>query len=170
VYGFTSMLIRLLADRRPDAIAVAFDKGRDVVRTEAFPEYKANRAAPPDEFRPQVDLIKQVLESAPVPVLEVAGVEADDVLATLAERAIDAGFHSYIVTGDRDAMQLVDDHLTVLYTLRGITEMAEMTPRRSRSATGSHRRRTSTSRRCGATTPTTCRACPGSGTRRPPSS
>jgi DNA polymerase I len=128
VYGFTSMLIKLLGDRRPDAIVVAFDKGRDVIRTEAFPEYKAKRATPPDEFRPQVDLIKQVLGALQIPVVEVAGVEADDVLATLAERAIAEGFHAYIVTGDRDAMQLVSDHLTVLYTLRGITEMAEMTP------------------------------------------
>jgi DNA polymerase I len=128
VYGFTSMLIKLLADRQPDAIAVAFDKGRDVVRTEAFPDYKANRATPPDEFRPQVELIKHVLAALNVPVIEVAGVEADDVLATIATDAIDAGFHAYIVTGDRDAMQLVDDHLTVLYTLRGISEVAEMTP------------------------------------------
>src|SRR5690625_2771639 len=91
VYGFTSMLIKLLADRQPDAIAVAFDKGRDVARTEVYSEYKANRAAPPDEFRPQVDLIKQVLEALHIPVVEVAGVEADDVLATLADRAIGAG-------------------------------------------------------------------------------
>ncbi|MCC5946935.1 MAG: DNA polymerase I [Nitriliruptoraceae bacterium] len=128
VYGFTSMLIKLLADRDPDAIAVAFDKGRDVARTAAFPEYKANRAAPPDEFRPQVDLIKQVLAALEIPVIELAGVEADDVLATVATRAIDAGFHAYIVTGDRDSMQLVDEQLTVLYTLRGISEVAEMTP------------------------------------------
>ncbi len=128
VYGFTSMLIKLLGDREPDAIVVAFDKGRDVARTEAFPAYKAHRAAPPDEFRPQVDLIKQVLAALNIPVMEVAGVEADDVLATVADRAIGEGFHAYIVTGDRDAMQLVSDELTVLYTLRGISEMAEMTP------------------------------------------
>ena len=128
VYGFTSMLIKLLAERRPDAITVAFDKGRDVARTEAYPEYKANRSSPPDEFRPQVDLIKQVLASMDIPVVEVAGVEADDVLATIAGRAVAKGFHAYIVTGDRDAMQLVNDDLTVLYTLRGISEMAEMTP------------------------------------------
>lgn len=128
VYGFTSMLIKLLGDRQPDAIVVAFDKGRDVARTEAFPEYKANRVSPPDEFRPQVDLIKQVLGSLEVPVVEVAGVEADDVLATIATRAVVEGFHAYVVTGDRDAMQLSDEHITVLYTLRGITEMAEMTP------------------------------------------
>jgi DNA polymerase I len=128
VYGFTSMLIKLLADRQPDAIVVAFDKGRDVARTEAYPEYKANRTSPPDEFRPQVDLIKQVLAALRIPVCEVAGVEADDVLATLAERAIGEGFHAFVVTGDRDAMQLVGDHLTVLYTLRGISEVAEMDP------------------------------------------
>jgi DNA polymerase I len=128
VYGFTSMLIKLLSDRRPDAIAVAFDKGRDVARTAAYPEYKANRSEPPDEFRPQVELIKQVLASLEVPVVEVAGVEADDVLATLARRAVTDGYHAYVVTGDRDAMQLVDEHLTVLYTLRGISEVAEMTP------------------------------------------
>jgi DNA polymerase I len=128
VYGFTSMLIKLLTDRRPDAIGVAFDKGRDVARMAAFPAYKANRSEPPDEFRPQVELIKQVLRTLEVPVVEVAGVEADDVLATLARRAIDEGYHVELVTGDRDAMQLVGDELTVLYTLRGISEVAEMTP------------------------------------------
>ena len=128
VYGFTSMLIKMLAERRPDAVVVAFDKGRDVARTEAYPEYKATRTSPPDEFRPQVDLIKQVMEVLTIPVIEVPGVEADDVLATIARRAIEAGFHAYIVTGDRDSMQLADEHLTILYTLRGISEMAEMTP------------------------------------------
>ncbi len=128
VYGFTSMLIKMLGERRPDAVVVAFDKGRDVARTEAYPEYKATRTSPPDEFRPQIDLIKQVMEVLTIPVIEVAGVEADDVLATLARRAIEAGFHAFIVTGDRDSMQLADDHLTILYTLRGISEMAEMTP------------------------------------------
>ncbi len=128
VYGFTSMLIKMLGDREPDGVAVAFDRGRDVARTEAYPDYKANRSAPPDEFRPQVDLIKQVCDVLQLPVLTVPGVEADDVLATIAERAVEAGWHVFVVTGDRDAMQLPRDHLTVLYTLRGITEMAEMTP------------------------------------------
>ncbi len=128
VYGFTSMLIRLLSERQPDAVAVAFDRGRDVARTAAFPEYKANRAAPPDGFRPQVPLIQQVLEVLGIPVVEVEGVEADDVLATLATRAVDAGYHAAVVTGDRDAMQLPAEHLTVLYTLRGLSDLAEMTP------------------------------------------
>ena len=128
VYGFTSRLIRLLADRQPDAVIVAFDLGRDVERTAAFPAYKANRAETPAEFRPQVDLIKQVLAALDVPIVELAGVEADDVLATLATRAVASGAHAYVVTGDRDAMQLVADDLTVLYTLRGMTDLAEMTP------------------------------------------
>ncbi len=128
VYGFTSMLVKLLTDREPDGGVVAFDRGRDVQRTAAFPAYKANRAEPPEEFRPQVELIKQVLGALDIPVIEVEGVEADDVLATLASRAVDAGAHAYVVTGDRDAMQLVADDLTVLYTLRGMSELAEMTP------------------------------------------
>ena len=128
VYGFTSMLVKLLADRQPDGVVVAFDRGRDVARTAAFPAYKANRAETPEEFRPQVELIKQVLGALDIPVVELEGVEADDVLATLATRAVDAGAHAYVVTGDRDAMQLVADDLTVLYTLRGMSDLAEMTP------------------------------------------
>ncbi len=128
VYGFTSMLIKLLEDRDPDAIVVAFDRGRDIARTAAFPAYKANRAEPPEEFRPQVELIKQVLTALDIPIVEVAGVEADDVLATMATTLVADGAHAYVVTGDRDAMQLADASLTVLYTLRGITELAEMTP------------------------------------------
>ncbi len=128
VYGFTSMLVKLLADREPDGVVVAFDRGRDVERTTAYPAYKANRAEPPEEFRPQVALIKQVLTALDIPVVEVEGVEADDVLATLATRAVAAGAHAYVVTGDRDAMQLVAEDLTVLYTLRGMSDLAEMTP------------------------------------------
>ncbi|MEX2550165.1 MAG: DNA polymerase I [Nitriliruptoraceae bacterium] len=128
VYGFTSMLIKLLEDRDPDAIVVAFDRGRDTARTAAFPAYKANRAEPPEEFRPQVELIKEVLTALDIPIVEVAGVEADDVLATMATTLVGEGVHAYVVTGDRDAMQLADHSLTVLYTLRGITELAEMTP------------------------------------------
>lgn len=128
VYGFTSMLIKMLGDRDPDGVAVAFDQGRDISRTEAFADYKANRSAPPDEFRPQVDLIKQVCDVLKLPILVLPGVEADDVLATIAERAVAQGWHAEVVTGDRDAMQLPNEHITVLYTLRGISEMAEMTP------------------------------------------
>jgi DNA polymerase I len=128
VYGFTSMLIKLIAEQRPDGIVVCFDKGRDVERTEAFPDYKATRTETPDEFREQLSLLREVLEVLEIPVIEVAGVEADDVIATLADRAVGEGHRVLVVTGDRDAMQLVTDDVTVLYTLRGITETAEMTP------------------------------------------
>ncbi|MBW3576402.1 MAG: DNA polymerase I [Actinobacteria bacterium] len=128
VYGFTSMLIKMIADHRPDGIVVCFDKGRDVARTDAYPDYKAGRAETPDEFRTQLDLIHEVLEALEIPVVEVPGVEADDVIATLADRAVQEGHRVMVVTGDRDAMQLVGDGVTILYTLRGITETAEMTP------------------------------------------
>ncbi len=128
VYGFTSMLIKLLSDRKPDAVAVCFDQGRDVRRTERYPEYKAGRITTPDEFRSQLTLIDDVLDVLEVPMIRVPGVEADDVIATIAERAVAAGHDVLIVTGDRDAMQLASDHVTVLYTLRGISEVGEMTP------------------------------------------
>lgn len=128
VYGFTSMLIKMIGDRSPSGIVVCFDKGRDVIRTEQYPEYKAGRAETPDEFRTQLDLIHEVLEVLQVPVIEVSGVEADDVIATLADRATGEGHRVEIVTGDRDAMQLAGDGVTILYTLRGITETADMTP------------------------------------------
>jgi DNA polymerase I len=128
VYGFTSMLIKLIGEHHPDGVVVCFDKGRDVARTEAFPEYKATRSAAPDEFRQQLDLIHEVLEVLEIPIIEVPGVEADDVIATLSERATDEGHRVLIVTGDRDAMQLVDERTHVLYTMRGITETKEMTP------------------------------------------
>jgi DNA polymerase-1 len=127
VYGFTSMLLRVLEERRPDAVAVAFDVGRDVERTAAFPLYKAQREAPPEEFGPQVDLIREVLRALAIPILEVPGVEADDVIATVATRAVDDGYRVRIVTGDRDAMQLVSDDIVVLYTLKGMSDLGEMT-------------------------------------------
>ena len=128
VYGFTSMLIKLLADRRPDNVVVTFDKGRDEARTAAYAEYKSNRTSPPDAFRPQVDLIQQVLEALDIPVVVVPGVEADDIIATLSDRAVEAGFDVLVVTGDRDAMQLASDHVTILYNVRGISDVREMTP------------------------------------------
>ncbi len=136
VYGFTSMLIKLIADERPDGIVVCFDKGRDTARTSAYPEYKAGRAETPDEFRTQLDLIHEVLGALEVPVIEVPGVEADDVIASLAARATKGGHRVLVVTGDRDAMQLVDDETTVLYTLRGISDTAVMTPQAVRERYG----------------------------------
>jgi DNA polymerase-1 len=128
VHGFVSMLLRLLVERRPAAVAVAFDVGEDTERTAAYEEYKAGRDEMPDELGTQIDRLHEVLEVLGIAIVEVEGVEADDVLATLATGAAGDGFRVEIVTGDRDAMQLVDEHITVLYTLRGISEVGEMTP------------------------------------------
>src|SRR2546425_10524799 len=99
VYGFTSMLIKLLAEEKPDFIAVAFDKGRPTVRLEQYPDYKAGRAEAPDEFRQQLGLIREVLETLAIPIVEVEGHEADDAIATLALRAVEAGREAGIGTG-----------------------------------------------------------------------
>src|SRR6266849_4738794 len=107
VYGFTSMLIKLLGEERPELIAVAFDKGAPTVRLEQYADYKAGRAEAPDEFKQQLGLIREVLETLAIPIVEVEGHEADDAIATLACRASERGIHAVIVTADRDFFQLV---------------------------------------------------------------
>ena len=108
VYGFTSMLINLLRDEKPTHIAAAFDVSRQTFRAEAFPEYKANRSKTPDEFRGQVDITKDVLGAMGIPVMALEGYEADDIIATITTQAVPQGFRVLVVTGDRDALQLVD--------------------------------------------------------------
>jgi DNA polymerase-1 len=122
VYGFTRMLIKLIGDHHPDAVAVAWDVGRQTFRTEHFAEYKAQRVSAPDNFKSQLPLIREVLEALDISQLQVEGFEADDVIATLSERAVERGWDVMVVTGDRDAFQLVDEHRKVLYTRRGITD------------------------------------------------
>lgn len=128
VFGFTSMLINVLRDEKPTHIAVAFDVARESFRTEAYPEYKANRSKSPDEFRGQVELIKDVLRALNIVFIEKAGFEADDLIATLSTQATAEGYDVAIVTGDRDAMQLVNEHVTVLYPRKGVSDLARMTP------------------------------------------
>ncbi len=128
VYGFTSMLINSLRDEAPTHVAVAFDVSRRTFRTERFPEYKANRASSPEPFRGQVELVQDVLGALGIPAVLVDGYEADDIIATLAGQARDAGFETLIVTGDRDTFQLVDDSTTVLYPRKGVSDLARMTP------------------------------------------
>ncbi|MEU4803134.1 DNA polymerase I [Actinosynnema sp. NPDC023587] len=128
VYGFTSMLINLMRDERPTHIAVAFDVSRKTFRTEAYAEYKAGRSATPDEFRGQVSLIKDVLGTLNIQTLEKDNFEADDVIATLTTQATALGYDVLICTGDRDALQLVDDKVTVLYPVKGVSELARYTP------------------------------------------
>ncbi len=128
VYGFTSMLINALRDERPSHLAVAFDVSRRSFRTEEFPAYKATRSASPSEFAGQVSLIQEVLEALQVPVVTAEGFEADDVIATLTVAAEEAGMDVAIITGDRDAFQLVSPQVTVLYPVKGVSEMARYTP------------------------------------------
>jgi DNA polymerase-1 len=123
VYGFTSMLIKLLAEDRPDYIAVAFDKGRPTVRLEQYAEYKAGRKEAPDEFRQQLGLIREVLETLHIPIVEVEGYEADDAIATLACRAAERGLEAVIVTADRDFFQLVRPGIQVMFNRRGISDI-----------------------------------------------
>ncbi len=123
VYGFTSMLIKLLSEERPDLIAVAFDVGAPTVRLEKYAEYKAGRPEAPDEFRQQLGLIVEVLETLGIPVIGVEGHEADDAIATLALRAAEQGIDVTIVTADRDFFQLVGPAITVMFNVRGISDI-----------------------------------------------
>ncbi|MDG4796644.1 DNA polymerase I [Micromonospora sp. WMMD1082] len=128
VYGFTSMLINVLRDEQPTHIIVAFDVSRRSFRTEKYAEYKAGRSETPTDFKGQVSLVKEVLAALRVPVVEMAGYEADDVIATLACQARDQGMPVLICTGDRDAFQLVDEQITVLYPRKGVSDLARMDP------------------------------------------
>ncbi|MDP9394476.1 MAG: DNA polymerase I [Actinomycetota bacterium] len=136
VYGFTSMLINVLRDEAPTHVAVAFDVSRQTFRSEAFADYKANRTKTPDDFQGQVSLIKEVLDALRIEVVEAPGYEADDAIATLAVRAAAEGFDVLICTGDRDAFQLVDESVTVLYPRRGVSDLSRMTPEAVRERYG----------------------------------
>lgn len=128
VYGFTSMLINVLRDEQPTHIVVAFDVSRRSFRTDKYAEYKAGRSETPTDFKGQVSLVKEVLAALQIPVVEKEGFEADDVIATLACQARDQGMTVLISSGDRDAFQLVDDQITVLYPRKGVSDLARMDP------------------------------------------
>jgi DNA polymerase-1 len=128
VYGFTAMLINLLRDEQPTHIAAAFDVSRQTFRSEKYPEYKAGRSATPDEFRGQIDITKEVLVALGITALAEPGFEADDIIATLATQAESEGYRVLIVTGDRDALQLVSQDVTVLYPRKGVSELTRFTP------------------------------------------
>jgi DNA polymerase-1 len=128
VYGFTAMLINILRDEAPTHVVVAWDESRPTFRHEAYAEYKATRSETPSDFRGQVSLIREVCEALAIPMVSAPGYEADDVIATLATQAATADMGVLIVTGDRDALQLVTDDITVLMTRRGISDMTRFTP------------------------------------------
>jgi DNA polymerase-1 len=128
VYGFTSMLVNVLRDEVPTHVAVAFDKSRQTFRLEEYPEYKAKRNKTPGEFSSQLPLIQRVLDSLRIQHLELDGYEADDIIATLATQAMAEGMEVLILTGDRDSIQLVTESSTVLYPMRGVSDLARLTP------------------------------------------
>ena len=124
VYGFERMLNRMLADERPTHVVACFDAGVPAERLSAVPAYKANRPETPDDLASQFPLVRRVLDAYGIPIIEVEGEEADDVIATLATRASREGLRTIIVSGDLDLLQLVDRHVTVVVTRRGISDLA----------------------------------------------
>ena len=130
VYGFASMLIKILEKYQPSHVAVAFDVSRHSFRTEEYPEYKGTRDATPEEFKGQIELIRDLLTAMGIRSLSREGFEADDFLATLAHRGTQADMRVFVVSGDRDSFQTVTDTVTVLYP--GLTpgDLREMTPER----------------------------------------
>lgn len=125
VFGFTKMLLRLIEEEDPDSLAVAFDLAGPTFRHEEYEDYKANRKETPDKLKPQFGLMKKVLEAFRIPVVEMEGYEADDIVGTLARQAEDEGYYVTIITGDRDALQLVTEQTKIRYTKRGITNIVD---------------------------------------------
>ncbi len=125
VFGFTSMLINVIKDHTPDGMLVAFDRPEPTFRHEAEPLYKAQREAAPDILRQQMGLVREVLDAVGIQPVDLAGWEADDLIATATDRLVDAGHEVIIVTGDRDSYQLVSDpDVKVLYNKRGVSDYA----------------------------------------------
>ncbi|BDV41688.1 DNA polymerase [Geotalea uraniireducens] len=129
LYGFTQMLLKVLKDRQPEHLAVVFDVGRKTFRTELYPDYKANRAAMPEDLVPQIAPIKEMVRAFAIPVLELEGFEADDIIGTIARDCEELGMRVVVVTGDKDLMQIVSDRVTLLDTMKdkvsGVAEVHE---------------------------------------------
>ncbi len=129
LYGFTQMLLKVLNDRKPDHVAVIFDAGRVTFRNEIYAEYKANRLAMPDDLRQQIEPIKAMVRAFNIPALDLAGFEADDIIGTIARDCREHGLKTVVVTGDKDLMQIVDEDVRLLDTMKdkesGIPEVFE---------------------------------------------
>ena len=128
IYGFATMLLSLLSSEKPTHVAVAFDVSRKTFRSEIFPEYKANRAKTPDEFRSQMSYLHELVTAFGITTFEVEGFEADDIIATISKQAERENAEVFICTGDRDSFQLVNEKTTVLYPKRGVSDLTRMTP------------------------------------------
>jgi DNA polymerase I len=127
-YGFTMMLNKLVTDEKPTHIVAAFDKGLPAHRVAMYQQYKAQRDQMPDDLRSQFALVRRILQVNRIPIVEIEGEEADDVIATLARQAGEKGEQSVVVTGDLDLLQIVNENTTVLTTRRGITELGRYDP------------------------------------------
>ena len=125
IVGFSNMLFKLLADWQPAALVIAFDKGKHTFRTDMFADYKGTRKPMPDELRAQLPILHEMAEAWNIPLAEMEGYEADDIIGTLANKAVEAGMSAYVVTGDRDALQLIKPDLTVLFTKKGISDIVQ---------------------------------------------
>ena len=129
IYGFLSMFVNLVKAEQPTHLAVAFDTSRHSFRTDQYPEYKATRSASPAEFTGQIPLLQEALAAMNVTVLTKEGIEADDILATLATEGAEAGFDVLVCSGDRDTIQLVTDDVTLLYpSVQGVSQLKRYTP------------------------------------------
>lgn len=127
IYGFASVLMRILEQEKPDYLAVAFDTGK-TFRDELYPEYKATRAKMPDDLRPQMERIRQLVDAFNLPRLEMEGYEADDVLGSIARQSTQQGLGVKIITGDRDLLQLVDERIVVNLPGSKLSDAKDYTP------------------------------------------
>lgn len=127
-FGFISMLVKLVQELKPDSVIVAFDRGKPAFRTTALEQYKIHRPPTADELRSQFPIVKDLLAALDVPVLEAEGWEGDDILGTLAVRGAGEGMRVLLVTGDRDAFQLVNDRVSVVTTKKGLTDIVVLGP------------------------------------------
>jgi len=128
LHGFMMMLLRVIEEEKPDCIAVAFDRHAPTFRHVKYDEYKAGRAATPDELRAQFITIRELLAEMNIAMLEMDGYEADDLLGTMSLKCEEQGIDAIVITGDRDAFQLSGEHTTVLYTKQGIKDTERVTP------------------------------------------
>lgn len=126
VHGFISMLLNLLEGEKPSHLAVAFDISGPSFRAIEYPEYKGNRGETPEEFIGQTELLEEAMKAMNITTLTKKDYEADDILASLADQAAEAGYRVLVVSGDRDTFQLISDHTTILYPIKGVMNLARM--------------------------------------------
>lgn len=128
VYGFTTMLLRVLEEERPTHVLVAFDAGKVTFRHESYAEYKGGRQKTPPELSEQFPILKELLQAFAIAQFELGGYEADDIIGTISREASEADKETVIISGDKDMLQLVSDQVTVLLTRKGISEVDRYTP------------------------------------------